>query len=158
MNIECIVLGNLKEKYWQDAAKEYLKRLSRFCKMTVREYKEVRLPEKPSDANINQALEKEAQLILKTINDNDHVIVLAIKGKQFTSEKFATEIDKLKMQGKKIIFIIGSSHGLSDTIYKRANQLISFSEMTFPHQFARIILLEQVYRAFKINANESYHK
>lgn len=158
MQIELIVLGNLKEKYWVDAVKEYCKRLQRFVKLTVTELKEVALPDKASDANIEQVLTKEAEMVLKKISASDHVIALAINGKMHTSEELAQKIDALKGRGQKIVFIIGSSHGLSDMIYSRAQEQISFSKMTFPHQFARVMLLEQLYRACKINANEAYHK
>lgn len=158
LKIEIIALGNLKEKYWVDAVSEYRKRLSRYCNLTITEIKESPIPDNASQVLIDQALMKEAEMILKKIKPTDYVIALAIKGKQFDSETFASEINKFEALGKKIVFIIGSSHGLSKIMYNRAQIEISFSKMTFPHQMIRLIFLEQLYRGYKINNNEKYHK
>ena len=144
IKINFVCVGNLKEKFFEEAAAEYLKRLSRFCKAEVKE-----LPEKANP-------EEEADSILRSLKG--HVIVLAVEGKKCSSEAFAEKIANLTNRGEEITFVIGSSEGLSNRVKERADELISFSEMTFPHRLMRIILLEQVYRAFMINAGAKYHK
>lgn len=158
LKVKLIVLGNLKEQYWKDAELEYVKRLSRYAQLETSEIKEQRIKDKPSESEIKQALEKEAEFILKKIAADDYVVCLAINGKMLSSEELATQINDYEMLGKNVVFIIGSSHGLAEAIYQRANAQISFSKMTFPHQMMRIIFLEQLYRAYKINNNEQYHK
>lgn len=150
MQIKIVCVGKLKEKYWQAAVAEYTKRLTPYAKLDILEVKE----SKSDDIN------EEGENILAKLSPEDYVVALAIKGKRFTSEDFSAQIEKIMADGSKkaIVFIIGGSQGLSDKVMKRANLEISFSDMTFPHQMMRVILLEQVYRAFKIMKNEPYHK
>lgn len=159
MNISIITIGKLKEKYLKQGIDEYLKRLGAYAKVEVVELPDEKAPEQLSDAEMIQVKQKEGERILAKISDDTHVIALAIEGKQRSSEQLASEIDKLATYGKsKIAFVIGGSLGLSDEVMKRSNDTLSFSKMTFPHQLMRLILLEQVYRAFRINRNEPYHK
>lgn len=159
MNIEIICVGKLKEKYWQDAIKEYSKRLGRFCTLSVAELKEVRLPDGASAAEEQKVIYSEGQNILKVLKDDAYVIALDVKGKGLSSKKLASKIRGLGINGNsRIAFIIGGSLGLSKEVLDKADFRLSFSEMTFPHQMMRVILLEQIYRAFKIINNESYHK
>lgn len=158
MNYKIITVGELKEKYLQAAQKEYLKRLSRFGKTRVFEVKEERLPQNPSDKEIDQCLEKEGEKILK-LAGQDYKVVLAIEGKEYSSEKFAKMIYNKAVQGLgSICFVIGSSYGIHPRVKAQSDALLSFSKMTLPHQLMQIVLLEQVYRAEKINAGEVYHK
>lgn len=159
MNIQIICIGKLKEKYWTEAVAEYSKRLSRFCALEIVELKESRLPDKASQADEEAVKLEEGRSILKTIKDGTFVITLEILGKQLDSPQLAAKLESLSLEGKSnIAFIIGGSLGLSEEVSKRADFKLSFSKMTFPHQMMRVILLEQVYRAFKINRNETYHK
>jgi 23S rRNA (pseudouridine1915-N3)-methyltransferase len=158
LKVKVITVGNLKEKYWRDASSEYEKRLSRYVDLTVIEVKEARIGEKASAAEITQALNKEATEILKHMNPTDFVVSLAIEGKMFSSETFSALIARWEQAGQRIIFVIGSSHGLGRSIDERANLQLSVSNMTFPHQMIRIFLLEQVYRGYKILRHETYHK
>lgn len=158
IKVTLITLGKLKEKYLRDACDEYKKRLSRYCSLDIIELQPVRLPEKPSLAEIESALSKEAQSIIKIIPQNAEVFSLCVEGKGLSSEKFAKNLSGLESAGKPIVFIIGSSYGLSDTIKNLSNVKLSLSDMTFPHQLFRIMLLEQIYRAFKINEGSDYHK
>ena len=144
IKINFVCVGNLKEKFFEEAAGEYLKRLSRFCKAEVKE-----LPEKAGP-------EEEAESILRALKGR--VVVLAVEGKQCSSEAFAKKLAQSADKGEEITFVIGSSEGLSNRVKERADELLSFSEMTFPHRLMRIVLLEQVYRAFMINAGAKYHK
>ncbi|AST93904.1 MULTISPECIES: 23S rRNA (pseudouridine(1915)-N(3))-methyltransferase RlmH [Sutcliffiella] len=159
MNISIITIGKLKEKYLKQGIEEYLKRLSIYAKVEVIELPDEKAPEQLSEAEMEQVKGKEGERILSKISDDTYVIALAIEGKQRSSEQLASEIDKLATYGKsKIAFIIGGSLGLSGEVMKRANDTLSFSKMTFPHQLMRLILLEQIYRAFRINRGEPYHK
>lgn len=159
MNIQIICIGKLKEKYWSEAIAEYSKRLSRFCSLEIIELKEARLPDKASHAEEEAVKMEEGRSILKAIKEGTYVITLEILGKQFTSPELASKIENLSLEGKSnIAFVIGGSLGLSEEVSKRANFKLSFSKMTFPHQMMRVILLEQIYRSFKINRNETYHK
>ncbi|WP_096156197.1 23S rRNA (pseudouridine(1915)-N(3))-methyltransferase RlmH [Bacillus sp. FJAT-45066] len=159
MNISIITIGKLKEKYLKQGIQEFLKRLGPYAKVEVIELADEKAPEQLSEAEMVQVKDKEGERILSKISEDTHVIALAIEGKQRTSEELAKEIDKLATYGKsKIAFIIGGSLGLSSDVMKRANDTLSFSKMTFPHQMMRLILLEQVYRAFRINRGEPYHK
>ena len=159
MNIIVIALGKLKEKYLADAVKEYSKRLSVYGKVNIIELNPVRLPDNPSQAEIASALNKEAEEIKKKIPSGSYIFTLCIEGKEKSSEKFAEEIKSAGLNGKSnITFIIGSSFGLSEEIKKLADNRLSFSPMTFPHQLMRVMLLEQIYRAFQINNNGKYHK
>lgn len=158
--IKCklIVLGSLKEKYLKEACKEYEKRLSRYCDLEICEIEPVRLPDKPSQSEIVSALKKEAELINKKIPQNARVITLCVEGKPLSSEAFAEKIKSDVSIGTNLCFIIGSSYGLSPEIKKNSDFKLSLSEMTFPHQLFRVMLLEQIYRAFKINEGSTYHK
>ncbi|MBM7605116.1 23S rRNA (pseudouridine1915-N3)-methyltransferase [Metabacillus crassostreae] len=159
MNISIITIGKLKEKYLKQGIDEYLKRLSAYAKLDIIELPDEKAPENLSETEMEIVKEKEGERILSKISDDTHVIALAIEGKMKTSEQLAKEIDQLATYGKsKIAFIIGGSLGLSQQVMKRANDTLSFSKMTFPHQLMRLILLEQIYRAFRINRGEPYHK
>ena len=159
MNITVICIGKLKEKYWTAAIDEYSKRLKGYCSLDIVELKEARLPDKAGPAEELAVKEAEGEEILKRIKDNQYVITLEVKGKMLSSEKLAEKVESLGIDGhSNVVFVIGGSLGLSAAVSKRANFKLSFSEMTFPHQMMRVILLEQVYRAFKIIRNESYHK
>ena len=159
MNITVICIGKLKEKYWTAAIDEYSKRLKGYCSLEIIELKEARLPDKAGPAEELAVKEAEGEEILKKIRDNQYVITLEVKGKMLSSEKLAEKMENLAIDGQSnVVFVIGGSLGLSAAVSKRANFKLSFSEMTFPHQMMRVILLEQVYRAFKINRNEAYHK
>ena len=159
MNIKIIAVGKLKESYWRDAVSEYSKRLSAYCSLEIIEVKESRLPANPSAADEAAVKAAEGQDILRHINKEDYVITLEIKGKGLSSEQLAEKIEQLALEGKSsLAFVIGGSLGLSPEVSKRADFKLSFSAMTFPHQMMRIVLLEQIYRSFKINRGETYHK
>ena len=159
MNITVLCIGKLKENYWTQAVAEYSKRLSRFCHLTIQELKEERLPDRASEAQEQAVIEGESEVLLKQIRPGSYVIALDVKGKGLSSEGLAQKLDQLGLQGESdIVFVIGGSLGLSQKLLNRADFRLSFSDMTFPHQMMRVILLEQVYRAFKINHNETYHK
>ncbi|MDD6479950.1 MAG: 23S rRNA (pseudouridine(1915)-N(3))-methyltransferase RlmH [Clostridium sp.] len=152
MMIKVICVGKLKEKYLVDAVMEYSKRISKYSNIQIIEV---------NDSNVDNekiALEREKELILKHINTKDYIITLEIDGKQLTSIEFASKIDEIFIHNSNITFIIGGSYGISDEIKALSNFKLSFSKMTFPHQLFRVILLEQVYRSFKILNNEKYHK
>jgi 23S rRNA (pseudouridine1915-N3)-methyltransferase len=159
MKIDIICVGKLKEKYLIAAVAEYTKRLSKYCKMEIKEVADEKAPEKLSDKQEIDLKNKEGEGILKYIKEGAYVIALAIEGKMQSSEELAKNIADLGVKGKShIVFIIGGSLGLSEEVLKRADEKMSFSKMTFPHQLVRVILLEQVYRCFRINNNEPYHK
>lgn len=159
MNINVICIGNLKEKYWVDACAEYQKRLKRFCNFNVIELKESKLPKNASLADEQGVIEKEGETILAKIGKDDYVIAMEIEGKMLDSVELSRKIQSVTLQGKSTIdFVIGGSLGLSDAVKRRADYGLSFSKMTFPHQLARVMILEQVYRAFMISSNATYHK
>ncbi|MBA9028050.1 MULTISPECIES: 23S rRNA (pseudouridine(1915)-N(3))-methyltransferase RlmH [Bacillaceae] len=159
MNISIITVGKLKEKYLKQGIDEYMKRMSAYAKMEIIELPDEKAPETLSEIEMLQIKEKEGQRILAKVNPDAHVIALAIEGKMKTSEELAETLDKLATYGKsKITFIIGGSLGLSKEVMQRADEALSFSKMTFPHQLMRLILVEQVYRAYRINRGEPYHK
>ncbi|MFX0560917.1 23S rRNA (pseudouridine(1915)-N(3))-methyltransferase RlmH [Tepidibacillus infernus] len=159
MQITVIGIGKLKEKYLIQGIEEYKKRLSAYTKVQIIELADEKAPENLSEAEMEQVKQKEGERILANIKQDDYVVALGIEGKMLNSEQLAKEIDQLMTYGKShIVFVIGGSLGLSKEVYDRANMLLSFSKMTFPHQLMRLILLEQVYRAFKINRGEPYHK
>ena len=158
IKITGIALASLKEKYLRDASAEYSKRLGAYCNLKIIELDPVRLSDKPSSAEINSALSREAELILKKIPAGDFIVSLCIEGKQLSSEEFSGVIEEKMNIGRGVTFIIGSSCGLSETIKHRADLKLSFSKMTFPHQLFRVMLLEQIYRAFKICSGGAYHK
>lgn len=158
IKITLITLGKLKEKYLRDAVEEYAKRLSRYCKLDIIELSPVTLSDNPSQSEIDTALLKEAETIEKRIPDGSVVTALCVEGKSNTSEQLAEFVEKNTNEGKNMCFIIGSSFGLSDTVKQKSNLKLSLSAMTFPHQLFRVMLLEQIYRAFKINEGSTYHK
>ena len=158
MNMALVCMGRLKEKYWRDAATEYEKRLSRFGK-----WETIELPDLPEPANSSPAIEeqikkKEGEAILARIRDGDIVVCLCIDGRQMDSVQLSGKLTELIDTGRRVVFVIGGSLGLSPEVVRRAQLKLSFSPMTFPHQLARIMLLEQTYRALKIAAGERYHK
>ena len=150
--IKIITVGSIKEKYLKDAIDEYTKRLSKYTNIEIVEVKDEGLVEP------TKAMSLEEEKILKHINDKDYLITLEIEGKEFTSEEFAEKLDKIQLESSNITFIIGGSYGLSQNIKDKSRLHLSFSKMTFPHQLFRVLLLEQIYRSYKINNNESYHK
>mgnify|MGYP000950459270 CR=1 FL=1 len=151
-------MGKLKEKYLRDAFAEYEKRLSAFCRFRVIEIDEERLPDKPSEAEIKNGIEKEADRILKKIPENRFLVSLCVEGKMLSSEELAGEIHAADNSGTPFTFIIGSSHGLAEQVKRAADIRLSFSKMTFPHQLFRVMLSEQIYRAEQIINGGKYHK
>lgn len=159
MNISIITVGKLKEKYLKQGIAEYTKRLSAYAKIEEIELPDEKAPENLSENDMLIVKQKEGERILSKISPDTYVIALAIEGTMKTSEKLAADLDKLATYGKsKVAFVIGGSLGLSQDVMKRADEALSFSKMTFPHQLMKLILLEQIYRAFRINRNEPYHK
>ncbi|CRK82476.1 23S rRNA (pseudouridine(1915)-N(3))-methyltransferase RlmH [Neobacillus massiliamazoniensis] len=159
MNISIVTVGKLKEKYLKQGIDEYVKRLSAYAKIEVIEVADEKAPEELSEMEMIQVKQKEGERILAKVAQDTYVIALAINGKLRSSEELADSLDKLATYGKsKIAFIIGGSLGLSEEVLSRANEHLSFSRMTFPHQLMRLILVEQIYRAFRINRGEPYHK
>ena len=159
MKITIIAVGKLKEKYWKQAIAEYEKRLSAYTKIDIIEVPDEKAPETMSDKEIELVKEKEGQRILAKVKPQSTVITLEIQGKMLSSESLAKKLDQRMTQGASdFTFIIGGSNGLDQDVMKRSNFALSFSKMTFPHQMMRVVLLEQVYRAFKINRGEAYHK
>ena len=159
MNITLYTVGKIKENFYRQAIAEYEKRLGRYCKLKIIEVADEKTPEHAGEAQENQIKEKEGERLLNKMREGTFVIALAIDGKKMDSVKFADTIADLGLHGtSEIGFVIGGSLGLSDTVLKRADLRLSFSDMTFPHQLMRVILLEQIYRAFRIQANEPYHK
>ncbi len=159
MKITVITVGKLKETYLKDAIAEYSKRLSKYCKLDIIEVADEKTPEHASEVVEEAIRTKEAERILKYVKDDAFVMTLEIGGKQLSSEAFAEKIEKLGVQGTShIIFIIGGSIGLGKEVLAKSDFALSFSKMTFPHQLMRVILLEQIYRCYRINSNEPYHK
>lgn len=159
INVHFIVLGKLKEKHMKDFSAEYEKRLSAYCKLTVTELEPVKLSDNPSPQEIENALGKETQMIKAKIPKNSYIFSMCIEGKQMSSQEFSQKIDDIALSGKSnIVFIIGSSFGLSDDIKNLSDFKFSMSKMTFPHKLARIMLTEQLYRGFSISNNGKYHK
>ena len=158
LRVKIICIGKLKEKYLRDAEAEYLKRLGAFCKAEVVELPEAKLPDNPSHALIEDGLKKEAKKILAEIPKGAFVYSLCIEGKGISSEELAEKFEANARNTSNVVFIIGSSFGLDEAVKKQSDFKLSFSKMTFPHQLARIMLLEQIYRAFSINNNSKYHK
>ena len=154
-----ICVGKIKEKFYRDAVAEYEKRLSKYCKFEIIEVADEKTPDKASPTEEEQIKEKEAQRILSKLKDDAFVCTLEIAGKRFSSESFAGWIEQAGIRGtSSIYFVIGGSLGLHKSVLQRSNQSISFSDMTFPHQLMRVILSEQIYRAFRIISKEPYHK
>lgn len=159
MRIHIVCIGKLKEKYWTEAVSEYSKRLSKYCALEIIQLKEARLSDKASPADEQNVIYEEGQSILKSIKEGSYVITLEIRGKELSSETLAEKMEELPLHGRSdITFVIGGSLGLSREVSERADFKLSFSKMTFPHQMMRVILLEQIYRSFKIIKNETYHK
>lgn len=159
MKITVVCVGKIKEKYLTMAIDEYSKRLSRYCKLEITELADEKTPDNASEAEELQIKRKEGDRILKNIKDSAYVIALAIEGEMLSSEKFAEKIQELGVKGEShLVFVIGGSLGLDSEVLARADYKLSFSRMTFPHQVMRMILLEQVYRGYRINCGEPYHK
>lgn len=159
MKITLITVGKIKEKFYVQAIDEYSKRLSRYCKLEIIEVADEKTPDHASDTVERQIKDKEGERILKVLKDDSYVIALAIEGKMPDSEQLAAKIDHLGISGQShISFIIGGSLGLSKAVLGRADEKLSFSAMTFPHQLMRVILLEQIYRSYRIINHEPYHK
>jgi 23S rRNA (pseudouridine1915-N3)-methyltransferase len=159
MKITIVSVGKLKEKYLKQGIQEYLKRLSAYAKVDIVEVADEKAPENLSEAEMEEVKRKEGARILSHVGDDTYVFTLEIQGKMLSSEEFAKKLDDLATYGKsKIVFIIGGSLGISKEVQARSDMAISFSKMTFPHQVMRLILLEQVYRGYRINRGEPYHK
>ena len=158
MKVTLICVGKVKEKFYRDAIKEYEKRLGAYIKLNTIEISDEKVKVE-NDSEIALAMEKEGNNILSKIKDNQYVITLEILGKNLSSEEFSSKIDNLMLTGKSdVSLVIGGSYGLSDSVKKRSDFALSFSRMTFPHQMMRVVLLEQVYRAYRIITGASYHK
>lgn len=159
MNITIVTVGKLKEKYLKMGIDEFDKRLKSYAKIDLIEVADEKAPESLSDADMEIVKKKEADRILAKIGPDAYVVALAIEGKMKTSEQLAADMESLMTYGRsKVVFVIGGSLGLHESIYKRADELLSFSKLTFPHQMMKLILMEQVYRAFRIMKNQPYHK
>ena len=159
MKITLITVGKIKEKYFTDAIAEYAKRLSRYCKLEIIEVADEKTPDNASEGLENQIKEKEGERIISKVPDNAYVVALAIDGKQLSSQELADKMEKWNVNGvSHLVFIIGGSLGLTHKVLNRADYSLSFSKMTFPHQLMRVILLEQIYRSFRIRNHEPYHK
>ena len=158
LNIKFLTTGNLKEAYWRDALSEYSKRLGGLCRFTCVEYKEVRLSDNPSQAEIDAALESEGEKILAEFSPRAYKVALCVEGKQFSSEALAKKLDGVLAESGHLCLIIGSSHGLAPEVKAAAKLQLSVSELTFPHQMMRVLLLEVLYRCFSILKGTKYHK
>lgn len=159
MKITLLTVGKIKEKFYTEAIKEYSKRLSRYCKLEIIEVADERTAENASEHEEDLIRSKEGERLKKYIKDGAYVISLAIEGKQYSSEDFSEKLHTLGLHGEShIIFIVGGSIGLASEILKESKELLSFSKMTFPHQLMRVVLLEQIYRGFRIMNGEPYHK
>lgn len=159
MKITLVTVGKIKEKFFADAIAEYSKRLSRYCRLEIIQVADEKTPDGAGEALERAIKEREGERILAQIRDGSYVIALAIQGKMMDSEELAEKIDRLGISGRsQIVFIIGGSLGLSEAVLKRADEQLSFSRMTFPHQLMRVILLEQIYRSYRIITGEPYHK
>lgn len=159
MKLTLVTVGKIKEKFFTDAIAEYSKRLSRYCKLEIIQVADEKTPDKASEAEERQIKEKEGERILAQIKDDAYVIALAIEGKMLNSEQLAEKIERLGIDGRsQIVMVIGGSLGLSEAVLKRADDKLSFSKMTFPHQLMRVILLEQIYRSYRIISGQPYHK
>ena len=159
MRINVVCVGKIKEKFYTHAVEEYSKRLSRYCKLDIVELPDEKTPDNASDKVNEQIKNKEGERILSAIKDDAYVCALAIEGKMLDSVELSEKIERLGIEGtSNITFVIGGSLGLADAVLKRADYKLSFSKMTFPHQLMRVILLEQIYRAYRIMKNEPYHK
>ena len=158
IGVKFITLGTLKESYLREAAAEYEKRLGAFCKMQIVQLKEEKLSDDPSDGEIRQALEREAQKIMSEIPQRSYRVAMCVEGKQLSSEELADKLAEISERYGEVCFIIGSSHGLSDSVKNACDLRLSVSKLTFPHQLMRVLLLEAVYRGFNIMRGTKYHK
>lgn len=160
LRVNIICIGKIKEKYFTDAINEYSKRLSAFCKFSVIELAEEKIRSNtPNASQIDEVIESEGKRILQKINSSDYVVAMCIEGKMMSSEELSDTLDKISLMGNSTVdFVIGGSYGLSNSVKSRAELKLSMSKMTFPHQMARMILSEQIYRAFEISTNGKYHK
>ncbi len=158
ISVKVITVGTLKEGYLRDAVAEYSKRLSGYCKFTLVQLKEARIGDAPSQKEIAAALDEEAKAILAELSPRSYKIAMCVEGKQLSSEAFADKIENISLERSEICFVIGSSYGISDKIKDICDFKMSVSQMTFPHQLIRVILLESIYRAFNITAGTKYHK
>lgn len=159
MKITIAAVGRIKEKYLKDGIDEYTKRLSRFCDLEIIEVQDEQAPDNLSEAGEKQIMKKEAEKLLKRIKEGSLLVVVDVKGEKLDSEGFASKLKSFLVSGNShITFIIGGSLGVDEDLLRKANLRLSMSNMTFPHQLARLILLEQIYRCFKINSGETYHK
>ena len=156
--IKIITVGTLKEKYLSDSVAEYEKRISGFCKVESVNIKEAKLPQDPSDGDIRRALDEEAKQILAAMPDRAFKVAMCVEGKQFSSEELASKIEGAFSGANEICFVIGSSHGLSDSVKAKADLKLSVSKLTFPHQLMRVVLLEVIYRCLNIIKGTKYHK
>lgn len=159
MKITIISVGKIKEKFYREAIAEYAKRLSSYCKFEIKEFPDEKTPDRASSETERQIKEKEAERIIKAVDEKGYLIALAIHGRTYDSVQFSEHLEKLMITGNSHIqFVIGGSLGLSDRVLKLADEHISFSQLTFPHQLMRVILAEQIYRAYRIMNHEPYHK
>ena len=157
LHIDIICVGKLKEDYLKSAIAEYSKRLSKYCILNIIELPDEKLPSKLNDSLSMEIKQKESNSILSHIKKDSYVIALDLKGKMYSSEEFSDKLENISLTNSYITFLIGGSLGMSENLLQSANELICFSKMTFPHQLFRVFLLEQIFRAFKISNNESYH-
>ena len=158
LNINILCIGKIKEKYLRDAIDEYSKRLSKYCKLSIIELPDEKIPNKINENIINEIKRKECNAILNNIKKDSYIFCLDLSGRQFSSEDFSQELQNISMENSSITFIIGGSLGLANELLSKSNQKICFSKMTFPHQLIRVFLLEQIFRAFKISNGETYHR
>ncbi len=158
LSINIICIGKIKEKFFKDSIDEYSKRLTKYCKLNILELPDEKIPDKINSNIENEIKSKECNNIINHIKKDSYIICLDLNGKEFSSEEFSKNIENISMQSSNITFIIGGSLGLNDKILNLANQKICFSKLTFPHQLIRVFLLEQIFRAFKISNNETYHR
>ncbi len=158
LNVNIICVGSIKEKFFTDALNEYKKRLQRYCKFNIVELAEEKITDQETQAQIDKTLSKEGERILAKIGKSDYVIAMCIEGKQLSSEELSQKLSEISMLSGTVDFVIGGSWGLSKNVKSRADFKLSVSKMTFPHQLFRVMLSEQIYRAFTITANAKYHK
>lgn len=158
LNIHIVCIGKIKENYLKDAIKEYTKRLGKYCKLTILELPDEKIPDKLNENIANEIKRKESDNILNHIKKDSYIICLDLAGKELSSEQFSKNIENLSLETSSLTFVIGGSLGLSSDILKKAHQKICFSKMTFPHQLIRVFLLEQIFRGFKISHGETYHR
>ena len=158
LNINIVCIGKIKEKYLKDALDEYSKRLSRYCKLTLLELPDEKIPDKINNNLTDEIKSKECNNIINHLKKDSYLIALDLNGKEFTSEEFSKKIDNISMENSHITFIIGGSLGLTRQLLDMCDLRICFSKMTFPHQLIRVFLLEQIFRAFKIQKGETYHR